>query len=115
MQTEIHARAASANPHEQVRMLLDGLLDELNRTCGHMEQKAYEAKGKSINKCLNIIHGLDALLDLENGGQIASNLNLLYDYCSRQLVTASIENTPKALEPVVNVITNIREGWQNLN
>ncbi|OXS02721.1 flagellar export chaperone FliS [Shewanella algae] len=113
-QASLDARAAAANPHEMVRMLLDGLLDELARASGHMERKAFEAKGQSINKCLNVIHGLDVLLDIENGGEIASNLNRLYDYCSRQLVNASVENDPEALQAVVHVIQQIREGWAQL-
>ncbi|GIU48783.1 flagellar protein FliS [Shewanella sairae] len=114
-QTSLNARAAAANPHEMVRMLLDGLLEEIQRTAGFMQRKSYEDKGQSINKCLNIVHGLDSMLDLENGGEIASTLNRLYDYCSRQLVIASVENSVTALEPITKVITDVREGWANLN
>lgn len=114
-QASLEARAASANPHEMVRMLLEGLLEELARAAGHMQRKAFEDKGKSINKCLNIVHGLDSMLDMDNGGEVAANLNRLYDYCSRQLVSASVDNDPKALQPVVEVITLIQEGWANLN
>ncbi|ABV34668.1 flagellar protein FliS [Shewanella sediminis HAW-EB3] len=114
-QTSLDARAAAANPHEMVRMLLDGLLDEIERASGFMQRRSFEDKGKSINKCLNIVHGLGSMLDLENGGEVASGLNRLYDYCSRQLVTASVENNTQALEPITKVISNVREGWANLN
>ncbi|WP_285163618.1 flagellar export chaperone FliS [Shewanella goraebulensis] len=114
-QTTLDARVASANPHEMVRMLLDGLLEEIERTSGHMERKNFEDKGKSVNKCLNIVHGLDSMLDLENGGEVATSLNRLYDYCSRQLVTASVENSVTELTPVIKVITDVRAGWANLN
>lgn len=114
-QASLEAKAASANPHDLVRMLLDGLQDELARAGGHMHRKAFEEKGKSINKCLNIIHGLDSMLDMENGGEVAINLNRLYDYCSRQLVTASVENNPESLAPIVDVISQIQAGWANLN
>lgn len=114
-QTTLDARAAAANPHEMVRMLLDGLLEEIERTRGFMERKSFEDKGKSVNKCLNIVHGLDSMLDLENGGEVASSLNRLYDYCSRQLVSASVENNPDSLDPIIKVISNVRAGWANLN
>ncbi|ARD20621.1 flagellar export chaperone FliS [Shewanella japonica] len=114
-QTALDARVASANPHEMVRMLLDGLLEEIERTSGYMERQSYEDKGKSVNKCLNIVHGLDSMLDLENGGEVAITLNRLYDYCSRQLVTASVENSVTELTPVIKVITDVRAGWANLN
>ncbi|ABZ78802.1 flagellar protein FliS [Shewanella halifaxensis HAW-EB4] len=114
-QTSLDARAAAANPHEMVRMLLDGLLEEIQRTAGFMQRKSFEDKGQSINKCLNIVHGLDSMLDIENGGEVAAGLNRLYDYCSRQLVTASVENSVTALEPITKVITDVRAGWANLN
>ncbi|MCL1140447.1 flagellar export chaperone FliS [Shewanella pneumatophori] len=114
-QTSINARAAAANPHEMVRMLLDGLLEEIQRAAGFMQRKSFEEKGQSINKCLNIVHGLDSMLDLENGGEVATKLNQLYDYCSRQLVIASVENSTTALIPITKVITDVRSGWANLN
>jgi flagellar secretion chaperone FliS len=114
-QTSLDAKLASATSHDMVRMLLDGLLEELERVTGHMERKQFEAKGTSVNKCLNIVYGLDSMLDLDNGAEVATNLHNLYDYCSRQLVTASVENDPVALTPVVKVIQDIRAGWVNLN
>ncbi|NMH66722.1 flagellar export chaperone FliS [Shewanella salipaludis] len=114
-QASLDARVAAANSHDMVRMLLEGLLEELERAAGHMERQRYEAKGVSINKCLNIVHGLDSMLDLDNGGEVASSLNRLYDYCSRQLVSASVENSVQALLPVTQVITDVRAGWANLN
>ena len=113
--TDIDARVAAANAHEMVRMLLDGLLDEIERTSGFMQRRSFEDKGKSVNKCLNIVHGLSSMLDLENGGEVANSLNKLYDYCSRQLITASVENSSAALEPIIKVIQNVRAGWANLN
>jgi flagellar protein FliS len=114
-QASLDARLASATSHDMVRMLLEGLLEELDRVSGHMEHKQFEAKGVSVNKCLNIVYGLDSMLDLENGGEVATNLHRLYDYCSRQLVAASVENDPETLVPVVKVVRDIREGWSNLN
>ncbi|MCE9686219.1 flagellar export chaperone FliS [Shewanella sp. AS16] len=114
-QASLDARVAAANPHDMVRMLLEGLLEELERAAGHMERQRYEAKGVSINKCLNIVHGLDSMLDLDNGGEVAGSLNRLYEYCSRQLVSASVENSVQALLPVTQVITDVRAGWANLN
>lgn len=114
-QTTLNARAAAATPHEMVRMLLDGLLEEIDRTGGFMQRRSFEDKGRSVNKCLNIVHGLDSMLDLDNGGEVATSLNRLYDYCSRQLVTASVENDPEALVPIIKVIKDVREGWTNLS
>lgn len=51
------AKAASADPHQLVLMLMDGLLDEIARAEGHILARQYERKGQSINKCLQILGG----------------------------------------------------------
>ena len=63
------AKAASADPHQLVLMLMDGLLDEMARAEGHIQVKQYERKGQAINKCLQILGGLDSALDMEKGGE----------------------------------------------
>ncbi|MBY5920031.1 flagellar export chaperone FliS [Ferrimonas balearica] len=113
--TNVNARAAAANQHELVRMLLEGLLDELARAEGHLAARRVSEKGASIGKCLDIIHGLDSALDMEQGGEIAQNLHRLYDYCSQQLFQASLKNDATLFAPVVKVISDVRDGWQNLN
>ncbi|MDX9875789.1 MAG: flagellar export chaperone FliS [Spongiibacteraceae bacterium] len=112
--TTVEARAATADPHQLVLMLVDGLLEELARAAGHMEAKRYDRKGQSISKCMDILSGLDTALDLEKGGEIAAQLRELYDFCGRQLFEASVNNDPGMLAVVEQVITNLREGWQAL-
>ncbi|WP_298439559.1 flagellar export chaperone FliS [uncultured Ferrimonas sp.] len=114
-QSSVDARAASANQHELVRMLLEGCLDELGKVAGHIDARRFEAKAKSVEKCLNIIMGMDAMLDMENGGELAANLHQLYDFSHRQLLNASINNDTVMLNSVSEVISNIHQGWQSFD
>ncbi|CAE6931902.1 Flagellar protein FliS [Vibrio sp. B1REV9] len=70
-QVDLNAQAAAASPHQLVVMLIDGLLNEVERARGHMSAGRLAQKGASINKCMNILVGLDSALDMENGGEIA--------------------------------------------
>jgi|SRR5690606_7476102 flagellar protein FliS len=110
--SQVEARAASADPHQLVLMLVDGFLDELARIEGHLEAGNLERKATSIARCMDILGGLDTALDLENGGPIAEELHRLYDYCGRQLFDVSIKNDASGLETVRKVMTDLREGWQ---
>src|SRR5690606_5031512 len=67
--TDLEARAAAASPYELVLVLFDGLLDELARARGHIEAKRFQHKGRSLDKCMNILNGLSSALDYEAGGQ----------------------------------------------
>ena len=108
------AKAATADPHKLVVMLIDGLLDEIARAEGHILGRRYEHKGKSISKCLDILSGLDAALDMDEGGDVAVNLHHLYDYCANTLYNISISNDVEELATVVNVMENLKEGWANI-
>ncbi|MGR5400019.1 flagellar export chaperone FliS [Vibrio harveyi] len=112
-QVDLDAQAASANPHQLVVMLIDGLLDEVERIRGHLAANRLAEKGASINKCMNILIGLSSALDEENGGKIADNLRQLYDFCQVELFYTSVQNDTSRLDNVERVMGNIREGWMN--
>ncbi|ELB2040880.1 flagellar export chaperone FliS [Vibrio parahaemolyticus] len=112
-QVDLDAQAAAANPHQLVIMLIDGLLDEIERIRGHLAAKRLAEKGAGINKCMNILIGLTSALDDENGGEIAENLRQLYDFCQVELYYASVQNDADRLMNVERVMGNIREGWIN--
>lgn len=111
-QVDLDAQAASANPHQLVLMLIDGLLNELTRIKGHIDAKRLAEKGAGINKCMNILIGLDSALDLTNGGEIAANLHDLYEFSQIELYQASVNNDNERINNVERVMGNIREGWE---
>ncbi|MDF2152609.1 flagellar export chaperone FliS [Vibrio sp. CAU 1672] len=112
-QVDLDAQAAAATPHQLVIMLIDGLLDEIERVRGHLAAGRLAEKGAGINKCMNILIGLSSALDEENGGEVAENLRQLYDFCQMELYTASVQNDAERLVNVERVMGNIREGWMN--
>ncbi len=112
-QVDLDAQAASANPHQLVVMLIDGLLDEIERVRGHLAANRLAEKGLGINKCMNILIGLSSALDEENGGEIAENLRQLYDFCQVELYYTSVQNDATRLDNVERVMGNVREGWMN--
>ncbi|WP_217534444.1 flagellar export chaperone FliS [Vibrio metschnikovii] len=112
-QVDLDAQAAAATPHQLVIMLIDGLLDEIERIRGHINAGRLAEKGTGITKCMNILIGLTSALDEENGGEIAQNLGQLYDFCQTELYTASVHNELTHLDNVVQIMSNIREGWMN--
>ena len=112
-QVDLDAQAAAANPHQLVVMLIDGLLNEIERVRGHISSGRLAEKGAGINKCMNILVGLDSALDSDNGGEIAQSLHQLYDFCQIELYHASVDNNIDKLTSVEHVMNNIREGWMS--
>lgn len=112
---DLEARAAAASPYELVLMLFDGLLDELARARGHIEGKRYQQKGQSLEKCLNILNGLNSALDYEDGGEVVQGLARLYDYCIYRLSEVSVSLSLEGLDEVVNLLGVLREGWEGVS
>ncbi|ENC6433000.1 lateral flagellar export chaperone LafC [Aeromonas veronii] len=106
------AKAASADPHQLVLMLMEGLLDEMARAEGHILARQFERKGQAISKCLQILGGLDSALDMDKGGELAANLHRLYDYCGQKLFEISVSNNVEGFAEVRKILQELKEGWE---
>ncbi|MBC9249836.1 flagellar export chaperone FliS [Pseudomonas alcaligenes] len=112
---DLEAKAASSSPYQLVLMLFDGLLDELARARGHIEGKRYQQKGRSLEKCLNILNGLSSALDYEGGGEVVQGLARLYDYCIYRISEVSVSLSLADLDEVVRLLGVLREGWEGVS
>jgi flagellar protein FliS len=103
---------ASASPHKLIVMLYDGALVALLSAKTNIAANNIAAKGTAISKAITIIdNGLRASLDKEAGGEIAANLDALYDYMSRRLLHANLKNDVPAIEEVHRLLSDLREAW----
>lgn len=112
---DLEARTAAASPYELVLVLFDGLLDELARARGHIEARRFQQKGRSLEKCMNILNGLSSALDSEAGGQVVQDLARLYDYCIYKLSEVSVSLSLEGLDEVVGLLVTLREGWAGVH
>lgn len=103
-----------ATPHQLIQMLYQGALDSLQQAMGHMERKDFEAKGKSVGRAISIVGGLQGFLDHEKGGDIARNLDNLYEYMMLRLYEATSENDQDKLREVAGLLRQIKEGWDGI-
>lgn len=78
---------------------------------GKIEAKDIEKFGSYIMKAQDIISELQVSLDMEKGGQIATNLMSLYVYFNQELMSASINKDKKKLDFVLNMMTQLSGAW----
>ncbi len=81
-----------ADPHRLVLMLLEGALGKMATVKGLIMRGEIAKKGEVIGQAISIIGGLRSSLDLSKGGEIAANLDNLYEYIERQLIQANLNN-----------------------
>jgi len=103
-----------ATPHRLIQMLLEGALDKIAAARGHMRHGDAAEKGRHISWAISIISGLQGSLDLEQGGEVARNLDALYDYMVRRLGEAGAGNDPAILDEVASLLLEVKRGWDEL-
>ncbi len=105
------AAAQTASPHQLIVMLFDGALTALATAKGFIERKDIQGRSKQLNKASDIILGLRDFLDHEKGGEIAANLDALYDYMVRAISQANRDSDADKVQEVINLLLEVRSGW----
>lgn len=103
--------AEQASPYQLVAMLFQKLLGNIATAKGAISQKDFAKKGAEISNAIAIIGVLEGSLDFKQGGEVSNNLASLYQFCSEQLLQASIDNNVDKLEEVIQILLPIKAGW----
>jgi len=93
-------------------MLYDGAIKALRRAITALEDGNIAAKGECIGKATDIIVELSSVLDMEAGGEIATDLRRLYDFMISHITQAHIRNDPKMIGEVIALLEDINQGWK---
>lgn len=111
-QVRKEATAEFADSHELVKMLFHGVVDAMISAEGFFSSGDIQERGVAISKSQKILFGLRSTLDHEKGGELARNLDSLYDYCIRQLTVAHVSNDVDKLREARALMVQIREAWE---
>ncbi|VAX00688.1 Flagellar biosynthesis protein FliS [hydrothermal vent metagenome] len=113
-QVGVSSGVEQASPHRLIQMLMDGAIEKVAMAKGFMERNEISQKGGHISWAISIIEGLRASLDKNAGGDIADNLDDLYDYMIRRLVRSNSENNPDLLDEVVSLMRSVKDAWDEI-
>jgi len=80
-----------------------------------LEAKDYEAKGRYIDRAQDIINELNAVLDMESGGEIAANMRKLYVFMSKRLSEANVQRDPQMIREVISLMEELNKGWKAIS
>jgi flagellar secretion chaperone FliS len=105
----------AASAYQRIIMLFDSYQAAIRLARLHMQAGDVAGKGRAITKAVNIVsRGLRGSLDKERGGDVAANLERLYDVVVRLLLRASLHNDEEALNTAADVIENIASAWRQI-
>src|SRR5690606_5795573 len=108
LETEVE----TASPVQLISLLFDGARAAIKRARLHLDHGNIQARGLAISKALDIVtNGLRASLDHNAGGEVAVQLDALYDYIQRCLLLANLHADAARLEEADKLLANLADAW----
>ena len=104
---------STADPVRMVVLLYEGAVKNLNQALNLMGQDN-DGAGAKINRALEIINYLRSSLNHEQGGEIADNLERLYEYMRDTLALANIQSDKEKIQHVIGLLQTLLEGWRGI-
>jgi len=95
-------------------MLYDGAIKFLKLAIKELEEGNCTTKGQYINRAHDILNELNAVLDMEAGGEIAQNLRRLYHFMNRRLSQANTKRDPQMIREVIALLEELNQGWKTV-
>jgi flagellar protein FliS len=108
---DAYGAAAAGDRVALISRLLQGAVDRIVTARGHLVRQETAAKGEELRRAIGMIEGLRVALDHRRGGEIATNLERLYEYMVRRLTEGNLHNDPAPLDEVAGLLNGIRGAW----
>ena len=122
--TYAHAAAAyqrnailTASPEKLVKLLYDGAIRNLEKSrTGLADPKTSRSPevGQTLSRAIGILGELRASLDQAAGGDIAKNLDRLYEYSLDQLSQSNLTRNVAGVNNTLQVMRTLKEGWDGV-
>ncbi|MHC4155713.1 MAG: flagellar export chaperone FliS [Planctomycetota bacterium] len=95
-------------------LLYDGAIKFMRLALKELEAGNYEAKGRYITKAQDIINELNAVLDIDAGGEIAANLRKLYCFMNSRLTEANTKGDAQMIREVITIMEELNQSWKTI-
>lgn len=104
----------TADPLQLVILCYDAAIRDLNEAKVLHENKDMTEAYRKIRHAQDIITELLVGLDHERGGDIARNLNRLYNFILRQLIGINSREDTQIYGRLVRILSELKEAWETI-
>ena len=102
----------TASKETVLLLLYAGAVRFLKQAIESLENKKIADKAKYILRTHEIVSELRAGLNVSAGGDIAVNLERLYDFIIDRLIQGNMNNTVAPLQEALSVLTTLNDAWE---
>ena len=110
-----HVEVTSRSPMELVVMLYDGGIAALTQARDALERRDLVGKRTSLTKAISIISHLQSTLNMEEGRDIAQQLDHLYDYILDRITTSNLTGATEPLDQSIRLLCTVRDAWVQIS
>ncbi len=105
----------TADRGKLVVLLYNGAINFLKKAKEGIAENNIDKKCNNINRAYDIIQELQFSLRMDLGGEIAQNLNRLYQFMITHLIKAKISgNDIQKVDEVIVLLKSLNEAWQEI-
>lgn len=108
------AEVGTASKVKLVIMMYDGAIRFLNECKKRMDAGDIAGRGLYISKAQRIVTELQDSLNIQQGGQIAIQLEELYTFLIHNLSKANIKGEKIYIDQSIMVLENLRDAWKQV-
>lgn len=101
----------TASQGKLIVMLFNGAIKRAEEAKRQLDKKKNEGVHNNLIAAQEIIAELRSSLDMRHG-EVARNLDRLYEYFQHLLITANIKKTSAPIDECVELMSGIRDTWQ---
>lgn len=91
--------------------LYDGAIGFLQRGADAIGRRDFSSAAEPVRRAGDIIGELQAVLDLDLGGEVAVNLDRIYSYCRRRILEGNLQSDPAPLMEIADLLAPLRDAW----
>ncbi len=105
----------NASPHQLISLLMAGMLERVAQAKKSIIDGNSQDETVLLGKVVAIINGLRDSLNFEQGGEIAVNLDGLYEYMITRISEAEdAQGKSSALSEVEKLMGEVKSGWDGV-
>lgn len=112
---KLQENSENISSHQVISLLMDGGLERIQQAKASLAAGNEEEAEILLQKIVGIINGLRSSLNLVDGGDIAINLDALYDYMIARVSDSETDQRVGVMSEVGQLLQEVKEGWDEIS
>lgn len=104
----------TASQGKLIVMLFNGAIQRAEEAKRQLEKGRIQAVHTNLVRAQEIMAELRGALNMQAGGEIARNLDRIYEYCQHLLIVANLRKDTRPIEQAIGFMTSMRDAWQQV-